>query len=120
MLDITIDAKNRLVISIDPAFKDAVRGLVASEMTPDNIWCELLESFSCNGSYAYFNAGNGDPFVGLSSAPCIADALDYTDDGRAKVVGRFWYFARYELENELESLANCGKVVFDFGGEVTQ
>jgi hypothetical protein len=45
------------------------------------IMAELLESYSCNGSYTHFDAGAANPFVGLTSAPCIAETMHYNDDG---------------------------------------
>ena len=36
--------------------------------------CELTEPYWTNGSFQPFDAGAGNPFVGLTSAPCIADS----------------------------------------------
>lgn len=76
------------------------------------IWADLLEPFACNGSYTAFDAGDGNPFAGLTSAPCIAESIDIDDDGTQSVVGDFWYFENYAFEDELETLKNTGQVIF--------
>lgn len=79
---------------------------------------EGLEGYSCNGSYAPFDAGDGNPFVGLTSAPCIAESLDWDDDGQAEIVGRFWYHANYMTECAVAELCAGNTVVFTLGGEM--
>jgi hypothetical protein len=76
------------------------------------IWADLLESFSSNGSYTAFDASDGNPFVGLTSAPCIAECIDTEDDGTQTVQGDFWFFDNYMFEDELELLKNKGYVIF--------
>ena len=76
------------------------------------ILCDGLEHYSCNGSFTPFDAGAGNPFVGLSDAPCIAESMDYGDNGLCAIEGRFWYFNNYALECPLETLARNGQVVF--------
>ncbi len=76
-------------------------------------FCDAMESYSCNGSFTPFDAGQGNPFVGLTDAPCIAESMDYLDNGDAEIVGEFWYFDNYMLECPLEKLANDGQVIFN-------
>lgn len=77
------------------------------------IYAELFESYSCNGSYAPFDAGDGNPFVGLTSAPCIAEYLSWDDNGNVTIDGNFWYFADYMIADELHLLARYGVVIFN-------
>ena len=72
----------------------------------------LFETYSSNGSYQHFDSSIGNPFVGLTSAPCIAESLDCDDLGNVTINGRCWYFANYMIENDLEILINSGKVVY--------
>lgn len=78
---------------------------------------DLFESYACNGSYTPFDAGDGDPFVGLTSAPCIAEAMDYPDDGRRVIEGDFWYFDRYMIDDPLEELRDNGETIFQLAKE---
>lgn len=73
---------------------------------------ELMESYWTNGEYRPFDAGGGNPFVGLTNAPCIAEKIDIHDDGECEVVGRLWYFEAYMIESFMDTLATTGKVVF--------
>lgn len=75
------------------------------------LW-DLTEHYWTNGRYEPFNAEDANPFVGLSSAPCIAEEMDIHDDGSKEIVGRYWYFPNYMIENPLETLKNTGRVVF--------
>ncbi len=73
---------------------------------------QILEDYYCNGSYAPFNAGDGNPYVGLTDAPCIAEDLDIHEDGRREIIGRFWYYGDYMINCPLETLASTGSVIF--------
>jgi hypothetical protein len=91
------------------------RAMIAQHIKERNrwiIWADLLEPFACNGSYSAFDASDGNPFVGLTSAPCIAECIDTNDNGTQTIEGDFWYFGDYMIEDELESLKNRGYVVF--------
>lgn len=74
---------------------------------------DLLELYSCNGSFAYFNAGDGNPFVGLSDAPCIAEQLDYQDNGDIEIIGNYWYYADYMTNSLISELLDNGHVIFN-------
>lgn len=78
---------------------------------------DLLEPYSCNGSYAFFDAGNGNPFVGLTDVPCIAEQLDYLDDGQIEVIGKFWYYSDYMVSSFIEELLTHGYVLFDLAND---
>ena len=77
----------------------------------DLLW-EILEPCWANGSYAPFNAGDANPFVGLSSAPCIAESMDVADDGTKTINGDYWFFENYMLENFVDTLMCTGRVLF--------
>lgn len=78
---------------------------------------ELFEPFSCNGSYTPFDAGEGNPFVGLTSAPCIAESMATDDAGNNTVVGRLWWFPDYCLRDPLDELKRKGRTVFTLARE---
>lgn len=77
------------------------------------IMAELFEPYFTNGSYEPFDAGDGNPFVGLTSAPCIAECMDVADDGARNIIGDFWYFERYAIADPLEELATEGETIFE-------
>lgn len=72
----------------------------------------LFEPLASNGSYAFVDSQAGNPFVGLTSAPCIAEQLSYDDDGNAQVEGRLWWFPDYQVRGVIDELLEKGEVVF--------
>jgi len=77
-----------------------------------SLMADLFEPHSCNGEYTSFDPANGNPFVGLTDAPCIAESMDILDDGTQKIDGNFWYFDGYVTDLETELLANGDKVIY--------
>ena len=73
---------------------------------------DMMEGYPCNGSYTPFDSSIGDPFVGLTEAPCIAESLTYNDDGTIDIEGNFWYYPDYMIRCPLEELATTGQVKF--------
>ena len=82
-----------------------------------SIMGELFEPYFTNGSYSPFDAGDANPFVGLTSAPCIAECLTAEDDGTQVINGRFWYSDNYMLVNELDELKTRGRFVYTLAPE---
>ena len=78
-----------------------------------NAMFSLFEEYATNGRYALFDAGDGNPFVGLTSAPCIAESMSVDDDGVIDVAGRLWYYQNYMLRNYVDDLVEQGFAVFD-------
>ena len=76
---------------------------------------DALESYSTNGEYCPFDAMAGNPFVGLTDAPCIAEAMDIDDSGVCTIIGRFWYFNNYSIECPVQTLIDTGRVEFTLG-----
>ena len=81
------------------------------------IMADLFEGYSCNGSFTHFDAGEANPFVGLTSAPCIAEAMDYPDNGENEVVGRLWWLSDYAIRDDLEELRTLGRTVYHLAGD---
>lgn len=77
-----------------------------------SVMMDLFESYSCNGSYTPFNAGDANPFVGLTDAPCIAESMDYDDEGNASIIGDFWYYQDYTIFCPIEELCTRDNVTF--------
>ena len=72
-----------------------------------------FESYSTNGSFTPFDAAAGMyTFVGLTSAPCIAESLTIEDNGSTTIIGRLWAFCQYQIKCDLTELINTGKVVY--------
>lgn len=109
---ITIDSNSNLVISLQhPEEREELSDYLESHGS-DSALVYLLEDFACNGSYTFFNAGDANPFVGLTEAPCIAESMDTDDEGTNTIQGDFWYFGEYMLECPIETLLNKGEVAF--------
>lgn len=95
---------------------DAETGTITWKESTIGIWIELLESYSCNGSY---NLCPDNTFA-LCSAPCIADIPQTYDDmaeNNPRVMyspeTKFWQLSNYMVVDEREILLNGGTVVFD-------
>jgi hypothetical protein len=111
MLNIETDKAGNLVLTLDP---DEAENIAAS-LEKRGYWsamAEMFEQHSCNGSYTPFDASDGDPFVGLTSAPCIAECMHLLDDGTQEIEGRFWYSDNYMLINEVQDLIDGKTVTF--------
>lgn len=88
---------------------------LADTLIEQGFWttlADMLEPYFTNGSYQPFDAGQGNPFVGLTDAPCIAEHLDVDDDGTQEIVGRFWLFPNYMVECPIETLIEKGTVTW--------
>lgn len=83
----------------------------SSNIDIDVLW-EVLETYSSNGAYEPFDAGQANPFVGLTSAPCIAERMIYEEDGTKTIDGRLWWYPNYQIESPVDTLAKTGEVIF--------
>lgn len=77
-----------------------------------HIMADLFEDYACNGEFVHFDASQGNPYVGLTDCPCIAESMDVTDDGQNVIEGEFWFFADYVTQMETELLAAGEKVIY--------
>lgn len=110
--EILIDDNGNLVISVtDAETLEEIKEHLEKHGS-DNTLCAMLEQYSCNGSYTFFDAGQGNPFVGLTEAPCIAESMDIDDDGENIIQGEFWCYTEYMLKCPVETLLSEGSVVF--------
>lgn len=64
---------------------------------------DLFEEYYTNGSYTPFDAGEGNPFVGLTDAPCIAEQMTVTEDDGNHIIGRLWWYPEYMVSCPLET-----------------
>lgn len=82
----------------------------------DNFEYDLFEQYSSNGGYTLFDPSNGNPFIGLTNAPCVAESLvDIDDWGTLAIQGDFWYYPDYQTTNWVELLVTTGRVEFKKG-----
>ena len=73
---------------------------------------EAFEGYTSNGSFSHFDAGAAIPFVGLTSAPCIAESMCVSDVGENEIQGHLWAFMDYQINDDLGELISTGKVVY--------
>jgi hypothetical protein len=112
MMNATILPNGDLKLTASNEDRARIKELQERPIDSLSILRELTEPFWTNGSYAPFDAGEGNPFAGLTSAPCIAECLDYPDSGDIEIVGRLWWFPDYMLRDPCDELKRCGRVVF--------
>lgn len=112
MFNITITPKGDLKLTATAEGREFIKNEQAANRNYWGIMAEIFEDWSCNGSYTHFDAGQGDPFVGLTSAPCIAESLSIDDNDKRIVEGRLWVFREYMTRDDLEELAREGSVTY--------
>jgi hypothetical protein len=118
MLTISTTPNGDLLLQACNETRREIADLQSRYRSESSIMADLMESHSCNGSYTPFEPDGGDLFVGLTSAPCIADYIDCDDDGKLSLVGNVYYFANYMVRSHLDELKTKGRTVFQFGFEV--
>lgn len=111
-VDIEILPNGNLKLKVDQEEREDIEGW-RDERTEDMILSDLMESHWTNGSFTPFSAGQGNPFVGLTDAPCIAEAMiGPDDDGKMEIEGRLWWFPNYAVQSTVDVLLEKGEVVF--------
>lgn len=109
---ITVEANKDLTIKLEhQEERDELAEILEIDGT-DQALSYLLEDEAVNGSYTAFDAGNGNPFVGLTEAPCIAESMDIDNNGKMTIQGEFWFYERYMLECPVQKLIEEGSVTF--------
>ena len=112
MITCTIQPNGNLLITACNETRAEIAAMQRNNRDYWSIMADLFESYSCNGSYTPFDAGNGNPFVGLTGAPCIAESMSYDDNGQAEIIGKFWYFSDYVFRDDLDELKRYGRVIY--------
>lgn len=110
-MDITILENGNLKLSLSADEREEA-AYSLERAGEDMVLADLTEPYWTNGGYQAFNAGEGNPFVGLTSAPCIAESLSYDEDMKATVEGRLWWFPDYAVRSPVEELIEKSEVVF--------
>lgn len=119
MFDLTQLENGKLRLTLDYAdesekaeLENELRELMTRK-TDILILIDGTEKYWTNGSYQPFDSGAGDPFVGFTEAPCIAESMTYTDEGNAIIEGKFWYYGDYMIRSFLDDLLENGYADFD-------
>ena len=111
---LAVDDRGDLVMTLlltDPEDKSDLREQYHEFGEVDTL-SRLLEPFAVNGSFSFVDGEAGNPHVGLTSAPCVAESLSYDDDGQATVEGRLWWFPNYAIEGVVDTLLDRGEVTW--------
>lgn len=111
-LNLTILENGNLEISFDESDREGIEEMLSDGHSDLSILLEGTEHYFTNGSYHPFDASHANPFVGLTDATCIAQSLDYDDDGNAIIEGDFWYDAHSAIRNCIEEMLSDGRVIF--------
>lgn len=116
--------KDGLHIKLEPDGREYLDGL-ANRDDPDgwlffgrpgsDIWYELLEPYSTNSGPEMLNSDSEDylRLGALTDAPIIAYDVERDDYHNLISVGKVFWFPRYAVENELETMLVKGEVVFE-------
>lgn len=112
MLGFKVLDNGDLKLTADNWARSELAQMNATERGYWSIMAEAFEPESCNGSYTHFDAGQGDPFVGFTNAPCIAEGIHIDEIGGSFVEGRLWYFDQYQTVCDFEELKNKGRVIY--------
>lgn len=117
MFDVTILPNGDLELAADAETREYIAECQKEGKDYWSIMFDLFEPYSTNGEYTPFDAGQANPFVGLTSAPCIAESMDYPDDGNHEIVGRLWWYPDYMIRDDLGELRDTGRVAYTLAGE---
>jgi hypothetical protein len=112
MISIQVLPNGNLQLRAGNAARAAIKDQQCDRRSSDDILLDLTEGYWTNGSYAPFDAGDANPFVGLTEAPCIAENLTFDDDCQREIDGRLWAFMDYQIKDPMELLKRNGSVVF--------
>ena len=110
-MDIQVDLSGNLKLSLEPGEAEEVRERL-EQAGEDLTLLELAEPYFTNGGFHPFSGDSGNPYVGLTSAPCIAESLSFDDDGQATIEGRLWWFPDYAVRSFMDELVAKGEVTF--------
>lgn len=105
-------ATGHLKLTADAIARAEILDQMEQGRTSDQILLDGTESYWANGSFTPFEAGDANPFVGITEAPCIAEQLDHEDDGTRGVRGALWWYPAYEHRDPMEVLMRTGSVIF--------
>ena len=112
-IEATIQDNGALLLTADTEAQQELQDVIeVNERSEMAVLCDLLESYSCNGSFTPFDPAIANPYIGLTEAPCIAENMEYRDDGTNVIDGRFWYYPDYMATSCLRVLADEGRVTF--------
>lgn len=107
-----VNDQGHLVITADDEAKEWIREERERDQSDDDILWSGFEGYWNNGSYWPFDAGRGNPMVGLTSAPCIAEGMDVLDDGTHVIEGRLWWYPNYMVRSPVDELVETGRTIF--------
>jgi len=111
-VEITVLPNRNLKISASPEdIEDACSTRNPDALTDLEILTCLLEPCWTNGEYYVFDASQ---LGHMTEAPLIADSADLDGDGTWTTQGPVWWFPNYCVENCMDTLRDCGEVVFTF------
>lgn len=113
MFTVEVMKSGALRLSADAEGIEWIQEQVDLERDSDTILMDGMERYWANGGFVPFDAGLANPFVGLTSAPCIAESMDIDERGIRAVRGGLWFYNRYMLDDPMEVLKRVGSVVFD-------
>ncbi len=102
-MEISILSNGGLLLSIDPDEREEIRDQLQASGELSTL-IDLAEPYWTNGGFQPFDASAGNPFVGLTGAPCVAEAMSYDDEGKATVEGKLWWFPQYETVGLIDTL----------------
>ena len=107
IIDITETPQGLKISLLD---KQELQDLFLQDLNNENIWAEILEPFSTNGSYSLIAPEN---IGSLTESPIIAsEPLSYYEGADIEYLSKnakVWWFPNYMVENELVQLLETGE-----------
>lgn len=108
----TVTPNGSLLITAGNEARAWIKGEQQRRQSSDTILWEGFEGYWNNGSFYPFDPDLGNPYVGLWDGPCIAESMDFDDDDKRIINGRWWTFMDYCLIDPVEELKTKGRVIF--------
>ncbi len=110
-LNLTILETGNLEISFDESDREGIEEML-DRHSDLSILLEGTEHYFTNGGFHPFDGSNDVPQIGLFGGTCIAETLNFDDDGNAEIEGDFWYDPNYAIRCCITEMLEEGKLSF--------
>lgn len=110
-LNFKVLPNGNLSVSLTSEGRRELREMRGADKTENEIWSELIEQHSCNGSYCMLPP---EATGSLTDAPMIGDNIEW-DDEHTYVVNddaKVWWFPNYMIQDPLSIMLKEKRVIF--------
>ena len=112
LVNLTVLQNSNLEISLVPGADIDWEQLLKER--PRNALAILIDDIRNNSEWDFVNP---EDIGALTDSTIISDGVDWPDSGKRVIWGRCWWFPNYMVEDEIVTLRDRGRVVFQWSGD---